>query len=144
MSFRRRRLSLVGLILAVMTVAACGGGATSPAPTSVNGAQALPAEVSVAEAASLRDAGALILDVRETDEWVAGHIPGATLISLGDLASRVDELPSDRTIVVVCRSGNRSAQGRDILQRAGFGSVTSMAGGMIDWIASGLPVQTGS
>ncbi|OGO56341.1 MAG: hypothetical protein A2V85_10665 [Chloroflexi bacterium RBG_16_72_14] len=100
-------------------------------------------EVDVARAAQMRDAGAFILDVRELDEWVTGHIPDATLISLGSLASRAGEVPTDRDIVVVCRSGNRSAQGRDILLKAGFVAVTSMTGGMNEWVAAGLPVATG-
>jgi rhodanese-related sulfurtransferase len=103
----------------------------------------LPAEVSVDEASQLRDAGAFILDVRQPDEWVAGHIPDATLIPLGELASRVSDVPANRQIVVVCRSGNRSAQGRDILLGAGHPSVTSMAGGMNDWTAAGYPTTTG-
>ena len=85
-----------------------------------------------------------MLDVREPDEWAAGHIEGATLIPLGELAARAKEVPADRQVVVVCRSGNRSAQGRDVLLSAGLSSVTSMAGGMNDWAASGKPVVTGS
>jgi rhodanese-related sulfurtransferase len=72
------------------------------------------------------------------------HIPDATLIPLGELVSRVSEVPRDRQVVVVCRSGNRSAEGRDILLRAGFPSVTSMAGGMNDWAASGYATASGS
>lgn len=101
------------------------------------------AEINVQEAYQLREEGAFILDVREPDEWVEHHIPGATLIPLGELASRVDEVPRDREIVVVCRSGNRSQTGRDILRNAGFENVTSMAGGVNDWIASGFEVVSG-
>ena len=104
---------------------------------------ALQLEVDVAEAAALRDAGAFVLDVRKPDEWAAGHIEGATLIPLAQLASRVAEVPRGRNVVVVCRSGNRSAQGRDILLGAGYAAVTSMAGGMNDWARSGRPVETG-
>ena len=131
------RLAL--LIVAALALVGCGTAPTS-APTIDRAA--LPLEVSVAEADDLREAGALMLDVREPSEWATGHIEGATLISLGELEARLDELRSDRDIVVVCRSGNRSAQGRDILLAAGFPSVTSMAGGMTDWIAAGLPVTT--
>ncbi|MBZ0307611.1 MAG: rhodanese-like domain-containing protein [Anaerolineae bacterium] len=102
---------------------------------------ALPAEVSVADAAALRDDGAFVLDVREQDEWDAVHIPGAHLIPLGELSSRLSELPKDQEIVVVCRSGNRSASGRDILKDAGFSQVTSMAGGMNEWQSAGLPTE---
>lgn len=106
-------------------------------------AETLPREISVTEAAALRDQGAFILDVREPDEWVESHIPGATLIPLGELASRVDELPQDQEIVVVCRSGNRSAQGRDILLSAGFDQVTSMAGGVNQWKSAGFETVSG-
>jgi rhodanese-related sulfurtransferase len=99
--------------------------------------------VSVAEAAALRDGGAFVLDVREPAEWADGHIPDATLIPLGELASRVGELPRDRNIVVVCRSGNRSAQGRDSLLAAGFPAVTSLDGGMTDWQEAGMPTEGG-
>jgi rhodanese-related sulfurtransferase len=103
----------------------------------------LPLEISPAEVAAGRDAGAFILDVREPDEWDEYHIPGATLIPLGQLAARADELPSGREIIVVCRSGNRSAEGRDILLAAGFEQVTSMTGGMLDWQAAGYPTVSG-
>ena len=112
-----------------------------PDPTSM--VRPLPLEVSVAEAASLRDAGAFILDVRQPDEWNESHIPGATLIPLPELEARVNEVPKDQKIVVVCRSGNRSAQGRDILLSAGFTEVTSMAGGINQWKAAGLATQSG-
>ncbi|PIV26809.1 MAG: rhodanese-like domain-containing protein [Anaerolineae bacterium CG03_land_8_20_14_0_80_58_20] len=85
--------------------------------------------------------GAFMLDVRELSEWNEFHAPVATLIPLGELASRVNELPRDRKIVVVCRSGNRSQQGRDILLAAGFMQVTSMDGGMNAWQTSGYPIE---
>jgi len=103
----------------------------------------LPTEISVAEASAGRDGGAFILDVREPDEWDEYHIPGATLIPLGELSARASELPSGRDIIVVCRSGNRSAEGRDILLAAGFTRVTSMAGGMVDWRAAGYATVSG-
>lgn len=145
---RRRGAAYVAALLLALAVA-LGGCATSAPPTTVpdqsSGAlEALPAEVSVQEAAAMRDAGAFVLDVREADEWAAGHIPGATLIPLGELAGRTAEVPSDRDVVVICRSGNRSAQGRDILLGAGFTAVTSVAGGMNDWAAAGLPTEAGS
>lgn len=103
----------------------------------------LPAEIAVAQAAAKRDAGAFILDVRQPEEWNEYHVPGSTLIPLGELASRLNEVPRDREIVVVCRSGNRSQQGRDILQQAGFEQVTSMAGGLSEWRAAGYPTVAG-
>ncbi len=106
-------------------------------------ADALPLEVSVDEAKELQDAGAFILDVREPDEWISGHISGAVLIPLGELPDRIKEVPSDQKIVVVCRSGNRSAQGRDVLINAGYTRVTSMNGGVNTWSAKGYPLVTG-
>jgi rhodanese-related sulfurtransferase len=129
-------------LIAVLLAAGCaspGAATTAPGLT----LSALATTVSVAEAAALRDNGAFVLDVREPDEWAAGHIPDATLIPLGQLASRLDELDRDRQIVVVCRSGNRSAEGRDILLGAGFPAVTSLEGGMTDWEQAGLPIETG-
>jgi rhodanese-related sulfurtransferase len=105
--------------------------------------EALPLEVSVGGAAELRDSGAFMLDVREPDEWSAGHIPGATLIPLGELESRLAELPVDQPIVVYCRSGNRSAVGRDTLLSGGFTSVTSMAGGFNSWAQAGYDTEKG-
>lgn len=106
-------------------------------------AQGLPSEINVDQALAKREAGAFILDVREQDEWNTVHIPGATLIPLGQLANRLAEVPTDQEVVVVCRSGNRSKSGRDILLQAGYAQVTSMAGGMNDWASKGFPTTTG-
>ena len=138
----RALLWLIALLLVAGCASTSPAGGASLAPPPATG-QPVPATVSVAEAAGLRDDGAFMLDVREPDEWAAGHIPGATLIPLGELAARTSEVPHDQQIVVVCRSGNRSAQGRDILLEAGFPAVTSLTGGMTDWSAAGLPMETG-
>jgi rhodanese-related sulfurtransferase len=144
---RKPTFAIAGFALAASLVfGACGGAAPAATPSAAPIATvpaSMPDVVSVAEAAAMRDAGALVIDVREPSEWAAGHISGATLIPLGQLASRVSEVPRDRTIVTVCRTGNRSAQGRDILRQAGLTAVTSMTGGMTDWIAAGRPVVTG-
>jgi rhodanese-related sulfurtransferase len=103
----------------------------------------LAREIPVAQAVVLRDQGSFLLDVRQPDEWEEAHIPGATLIPLGELEARVAEVPRDRDIVVVCRSGNRSKRGRDILLGAGFAQVTSMSGGMIAWKERGQPTVSG-
>jgi rhodanese-related sulfurtransferase len=134
------------MLAASLVFGACGGAAPAATPSRAPVASvpaSMPDSVSIAEAAALRDSGALLIDVREPSEWAAGHISGATLIPLGQLASRLSEVPRDRTIVTVCRTGIRAAQGRDILRQAGLTAVTSMAGGMTDWIAAGRPVVTG-
>lgn len=107
------------------------------------GAASLPTDMTISQADEKRSQGAFILDVRQPDEWNQVHIPGATLIPLGELSNRLKEVPKDREVVVVCRSGNRSQQGRDILRSAGYTRVTSMAGGVVQWQAQGLPVVSG-
>jgi rhodanese-related sulfurtransferase len=102
---------------------------------------ATPLEIDVDQAYQAYQDGAFFLDVREQEEWDAFHIPGATLIPLGQLAQRLDEVPADREIVVVCRSGNRSRSGRDILLQAGLTDVTSMSGGVTAWSAAGYPID---
>lgn len=79
---------------------------------------------------------AYLLDVRETDEWVAGHAPGAVHIPLGELQSRVGEVPADRDVYVVCRSGGRSGQATAFLSAEGW-SATNVEGGMERWAGAG-------
>jgi rhodanese-related sulfurtransferase len=86
---------------------------------------------------------AWLLDVREDDEWAAGHAPGARHIPLGDLGARAAEVPQDEIIYVVCRSGHRSGQAAQALAGAGWRAV-NVAGGMQQWAAAGLPMVTDS
>lgn len=78
---------------------------------------------------------AFLLDVRENDEWAAGHAPGAVHIPLGTLGDRAAEVPQDQKVYVVCRSGGRSAQAAMALNQAGWDAV-NVAGGMQDWAGS--------
>ncbi len=119
---------------------------TAVLPTEITASSVAPlaAEITPSQAAEMQAEGAFILDVRQPDEWVEVHIEGATLIPLTELESRLNELPRDQKIVVVCRSGNRSAQGRDTLLANGFSQVTSMGGGMNAWQAAGLPITSGN
>jgi rhodanese-related sulfurtransferase len=88
-------------------------------------------------------AGGWLLDVREPDEWVAGHVPEATHIPLGELGQRTAEIPVDQTIYVICRSGNRSGRAAQALNGAGWTAV-NVAGGMQDWAMAGLPMVSES
>jgi rhodanese-related sulfurtransferase len=99
------------------------------------------ADVAPLEARRLAEAGALLLDVREDDEWHAGHVPGATHLPMGQVGDRLGEIPSDRTVVCVCRVGGRSGSVAGALAGAGF-DVRNMAGGMLAWERAGLPVTT--
>ncbi|MGB9521939.1 MAG: rhodanese-like domain-containing protein, partial [Anaerolineales bacterium] len=94
-------------------------------------------EITVQEAYQKFQAGALILDVRTPQEWAQGHIPNATLIPLDELESRLNELPKDREIVVICHTGNRSREGAVLLLKAGFTKVDTVIGGMNNWQAAG-------
>lgn len=92
------------------------------------------------EARRRQRAGALLIDVREPDEWRSGHAPGARHIPLGRLASQLDALPADRELLFVCRSGNRSGAATELAARAGR-SATNVSGGMTAWAQAGLPVE---
>jgi rhodanese-related sulfurtransferase len=98
--------------------------------------------VSEVSAANVPDEGWL-LDVREDDEWAAGHAPQATHIPLGQLGARTAELPQDQEIYVICRSGVRSARAAQALDGAGWPAV-NVGGGMQDWAAAGRPMVTDS
>ncbi|WP_422746084.1 rhodanese-like domain-containing protein [Micromonospora sp. WMMD754] len=92
------------------------------------------------EAAAVVAAGGLLIDVREPAEWRAGHAPRARNIPLGQLADRLAEVPTDRPVVTVCRSGARSRQAARILADAGR-QVHDLSGGMRAWADAGLAVQ---
>ena len=95
-------------------------------------------EIDVATARERRDE-AVFLDVREPDEWEAGHLDGAVHIPLGSLGAELHRLSTDTPIVAVCRVGGRSAQATHALRSAGY-DVTNMAGGMKAWAAAGFDV----
>ncbi|PKO00294.1 MAG: rhodanese-like domain-containing protein [Chloroflexi bacterium HGW-Chloroflexi-4] len=103
----------------------------------------LPATITVQQANEQFANGAYLLDVREPSEWNEAHVEGAVLIPLGELSARVSELPTDQDVLIICRSGNRSGQARDLLRAAGLNRTTSINGGINAWISAGLPVVTG-
>jgi rhodanese-related sulfurtransferase len=80
-----------------------------------------------------------LLDVREDDEWQAGHIEGAQHIPLGELGDRLAELPAGRRIVAVCRSGGRSGAAVRALKQLGY-DAENLEGGVTAWSKSGLPL----
>lgn len=133
-------------ILGFVVIAGLALGAialTQPSLISSDSSNDLPPTISVEEAFKKYEAGTLLLDVRTPEEWEEYHAPNTTLIPLDELESRVSELPQGEEIVVVCRSGNRSQQGRDILKNSGFTQVTSMDGGLKQWRDAGYPVVSG-
>ncbi len=90
---------------------------------------------------ALLDAGAFLLDVREDEEWVAGHAPQATHVPMGVIQDRLAELPVDRTLVCMCRVGGRSGAVAKALGAGGY-DVRNVDGGMLAWASAGLPVVT--
>ena len=98
-------------------------------------------EIDIEEFAAVRGSG-LLVDVREPDEYVAGHVPGAVLIPIGQLANRMRELDKSSPVFVICASGNRSSAMTDLLRAAGF-DAASVAGGTGAWARSGRPLEGG-
>jgi rhodanese-related sulfurtransferase len=85
----------------------------------------------------------ILIDVRENDEWVGelGHISSAKLINLGSLPGKTSEVPRDKTVVLICRSGGRSARAASYLKEQGYENVYNMLGGMLLWNQKGFPVE---
>jgi rhodanese-related sulfurtransferase len=82
-----------------------------------------------------------LVDVREPEEWAAGHIPRSVHIPMDQLPSRFAELDRSRPVITVCRSGRRSLYSATDLLQAGFADVRSLAGGIIAWAEAGQPVE---
>ena len=85
--------------------------------------------------------GALLVDVREPGEYDQIHAEGATLLPLSEFEARYAELPTDRPLVMICRSGARSARAGEFLLANGYGDVTNLAGGTQAWAEAGLPTE---
>ena len=101
------------------------------------------AQITPQEAQTRLQNGAVLVDVRERDEFDAARAPGATLIPLSEFAARVTELPMGKEVVLICAGGVRSARAAEYAQDQGY-TVTNLEGGMNAWAAAGLPVETGA
>lgn len=99
-------------------------------------------EVDLSTFATALADGALVLDVREPMEYVAGHVPGVRLVPMGHLPGQLSDLPKDAPIYLICASGNRSLSMAGFLIRAGY-DAWSVAGGTGAWAAAGHPVVRG-
>jgi len=91
----------------------------------------------------MRDQAHTLVDVRQPGEWQSGHPKAAVHIPLGEVAARLQEIPQDKPVVVICASGNRSAMAATKLTKAGFSTVYNFSGGMGSWQGAGLPTQPG-
>jgi len=99
-------------------------------------------EIDIDELARLRESVVVLIDVREPEEFEAFRVPGAKLIPLADVPERVEEIPEDERVYVICGSGARSARAVDFLNRQGLDTV-NVAGGSKAWLDAGLPVEHG-
>jgi rhodanese-related sulfurtransferase len=99
-------------------------------------------EIDIEQLDRARSDHSTVVDVREPVEYVAGHVPGAALIPMGQLSSRLDEIDKNHPVYVICASGNRSAAMTDVLVAAGY-DACSVAGGTSAWARSGRRLETG-
>ncbi len=100
-------------------------------------------EVSIDQLFLARRAGATVVDVRDEDEYAAGHVAGAASLPLPEVEARMQELPKDQTVYLICQGGGRSGKAADLLSEAGF-DVRSVAGGTSAWVDADGEVTTGS
>ncbi len=96
--------------------------------------------VSVTDLKNASEPDKIILDVRTQGEYDEGHVEGVVLIPVQQLADRLDELPKDKPLYVICRSGNRSMTASEILEKAGFKDIRNVQGGILAWQRAGYPV----
>lgn len=135
------RIRLMLSLLLLLLLAACGNAAPVAESAPIDLA-ALPLTVAPAQVYDLLDhPDVFLIDVREQVEYDAGHIPGVTLIPLGALPDRLSEVPQDKTVIMVCRSGNRSGQATAFLRQQGFENVHNMSGGILEWQQKGYAVE---
>ena len=104
----------------------------------------VPAVSATAAAAMLKAGDALLIDVRELEEWEESRIPGADFKPLSEIQDWFEDLPRDVDIILQCRSGNRSGQATEaLISQAGFDRVFNLTGGIIAWHSADLPVDRG-
>jgi rhodanese-related sulfurtransferase len=98
--------------------------------------------VTVDEVDGLVAEGALLIDIREQNEWDEARIPGATLKPMSSINDWYQDLPRERAVILYCRSGQRSAHAvKALVGQAGFENVLNMTGGIIAWADAGLPIE---
>jgi rhodanese-related sulfurtransferase len=126
----------------VLLLAACGGGEQEAIAPAGDAELSLPDTVDVDTVAGVMERDdVVVLDVREPWEYEEGHIPGVQLIPMAEISERLDEVPAEGTVIVTCRSGNRSAQVTDYLRQQGYDNVHNMEGGILAWEAAGYEVE---
>jgi phage shock protein E len=145
----RFTLLFITLVLATLALAACGGASApaAPAPVADSAAasvplESLPQNLDVETVYDLRNnPDVYLLDVREQEEYDEKHIPDINLLPMSTIQNRLDEVPTDKTVIVTCRSGNRSSQVTEFLRANGFENAHNMTGGINEWEAAGFPIE---
>ena len=100
-------------------------------------------EIGIEELEDARRSGALLIDVRQPEEYEAGHVPGARLVPLGDVVARAAEVPLHEPVYVICETGVRSLRAARFYRSRGV-NAWSVAGGTKDWAESGRPLISGT
>jgi glyoxylase-like metal-dependent hydrolase (beta-lactamase superfamily II)/rhodanese-related sulfurtransferase len=155
--FERRFNPMLGLTREAFVAALTGG--VPPRPLNMTAIEATnrgvadmpwvmltstpPVETVGVDAVVARGRDTLLLDVREPEEYLTGHVPGAENIPQADLATRLHELPRDRPLMVICQVGSRSLRAAQFLTQVGFSRVANVAGGTRAWSTAGHPLVTG-
>jgi hydroxyacylglutathione hydrolase len=141
MSKSKMMLFAAIMILTVAIAAGCTGTGTKPASdastpkaTSPSNTEASSVEVPIAKALTLwQDKKAVVIDVRTPAEYQEGHIPGVANIPLDQLEARIGEIPKDKQVLLICRSGKRSGQGTALLRSKNMSNVYNITEGMNGW-----------
>lgn len=138
----KKIMTLLMFILAIV-LAACGGQPDQKSTQTEDVDLAnLPIEVDVQTTAILQNnSDVVLIDVREQWEYDEAHIPGITLIPMSEIENRLSDIPQDKTVIMTCRSGNRSGQITDLLRQNGYNNIHTMTGGILAWQQAGFEVE---
>ena len=132
-------LGIIALILLAIFMAHLS---SLSSPTTFETVNTVPDKIDKDLAYQKYEEGIFILDVRDPEEWAEYHIPSSTLIPRDELEIRINEVPFDQEVLVICSHGLRSQAGRDILRTAGHTQVSSITGGIRVWKSAGYPTIT--
>lgn len=145
----KKQFTIVWLILILSLVVGCRS-AAAPAGVETDTAEAaaeidlstLAESIDPQTVAAIKDRDdVFVIDVREPWEYEEAHIPGINLIPMNTIPNRLSEIPVDKTVVLTCRSGNRSGQVFQYLKQQGYSNIHNMQGGIVAWEGAGLPVE---
>ncbi len=149
---KTKQAVMIALLIALVMVLGACSAPVADAPAAANEAETpaevvdapldLPATVDVQTVSEIKDRDdVVVLDVREQWEYDEGHIPGVVHFPMNDVPARLSEIPTDKTVVLTCRSGNRSGQVTKYLEENGYENVHNMQGGIVAWQDAGFDIE---